>query len=127
VVDASADEGQRAALTPIVTGAAGGAPGFIRDHLIGDFRGVEYRPIVYRTQGHERAAEIPGMVSFAIEAVLSSNNNGQPFYIDNTSHPANKRLALAKAKETHVHAFGLEVEMVGNGNNGHYAPFDWKG
>ncbi len=127
VVDAAANAEQRTALTSIVTGAAGGTPGFIRDHLIGDFRGVEYKRITYSAKGHDRAAKIPGLISFVIEGVLSSNNNGEPFYIDNTSHPASKRLALAQAKETRFTAFGLEVEMVGKGNNGHFAPFDWKG
>jgi len=35
------------------------------------------------------------------------------------------RLALARSKETHIHAFGLDLDMTGKGNNGHFAPFDW--
>jgi hypothetical protein len=127
IIDESANAEQRAALTPIATGLSGGAPGFVRDHLVGEFRGVEYRPIILRAKGHERSADIPGMVSFAIEGVLSTNHSGEPYYLDNTSHPANRRLALARSTETHFHAFGLDVDLAGQGNNGYYAPFDWQG
>jgi hypothetical protein len=57
--------------------------------------------------------------------VLSRNNSGEPLYIDNTGHPANRRLALAQAKELHMHGFGLDLDMAGRGNNGHFAPFAW--
>ncbi len=43
----------------------------------------------------------------------------------NTAHPANTRLALARSAETHLHAFGLDLDMSGQGNNGHFAPFSW--
>ena len=32
----------------------------------------------------------------------------QPIYLDNTGHPANKRLALAKGTHSHLHAFGID-------------------
>ena len=67
------------------------------------------------------------MLSFEIEGVASRNRSGEPFYIDNTAHPANRRLALAQSKETHIHAFGLDMDLVGKGNNGHFAPFSWAG
>jgi hypothetical protein len=68
---------------------------------------------------------IPGLVSFEIEGVASRNRSGDPYYLDNTGHPANRRLALARSKETHVHAFGLDLDLSGRGNNGHFAPFSW--
>ena len=46
-----------------------------------------------------------------------------PIYLDNTSHPANRKVALAKSKQTHIHSFGLD--LVGKSNNGHFAPFNW--
>jgi hypothetical protein len=46
-------------------------------------------------------------------------------YLDNTAHPANRRLALARSRETHLHGFGLDLDIVGKGNNGHFAPFSW--
>ena len=125
VVDEQADDAQRQALAAIVGGEAGGPPGFIRDNLVSDFRGVEFKPIEFNLDGLKRSTVIPDIVSFEIEGVASRNRSGEPFYIDNTAHPAGRRLALARAKQMHVHGFGLDVEMVGKGNNGHFARFAW--
>ena len=76
-------------------------------------------------KGLQRSASIPGFLDFAVEGVASRNNNGEPIYLDNTAHPANRKLALAKSKETHVHSFGLDLDLVGANNNGHFAPFSW--
>src|SRR5512146_3093217 len=47
VVDEKADEAQRQALSAIAGGTAGGPPQMIRDNLVSDFRGIEYRPIEF--------------------------------------------------------------------------------
>jgi len=125
VVDDSANEMQRTALAAIVAGEAGGTPAVIRQNLVSDFRGIEFKPIEFHMDALKRAALIPDILTFEIEGVLSRNRSGEPLYIDNTGHPANRRLALARSKETHVHGFGLDLDMVGKGNNGHYAPFAW--
>ena len=125
VIDEAADAKQRAALTQLAGGEAGGTPGLIRQNLVKDFRGVDYKPITFEMAGHNRRASAPGVFAFEIDGVLSRNRSGEPFYIDNTGHPANRRLALAQAKELHVHGFGLDLDMAGHGNNGHYAPFAW--
>jgi len=125
VVDETADEAQRMALTAIVSGEAGGPPAFIRDTLVSDFRGVDYKPINVAIDGLKRAASIPDMLSYAIEGVPSKSEAGSPIMIDNTEHPANKRVALAQSSSFHVNGFGLIVDMDGVGNNGHFAPFDW--
>ena len=125
VVDESADAAQRRALAAIVCGDAGGPPGFIRQHLVSDFRGVEFKPIEFGTAGLRRSAAIPDILIFEIEGVTPRNRSTEPLYLDNTSHPANRRLALARAKETHVHGFGLDLDVIGKGNNGHFAPFAW--
>ena len=125
VVDENASEAQRTALTAIVSGEAGGTPGMIRDNLVSDFRGIEYKPISFTADGLKRIGEIPGVFSFSIEGVASRNKSGDPYYIDNTSHPANTRLALARTSSLNVSGFGLALEMNAEGNNGHYAPFSW--
>jgi hypothetical protein len=121
VVDESADVVQRAALAAIVGGEAGGVPALIRQNLVSDFRWIEFKPIEVQIGALKRSAAIPDILAFEIEGVASRNRSGDPLYIDNTAHPANRRLALARAKETHVKGFGL----IGKGNNGHYAPFAW--
>jgi hypothetical protein len=125
VVDESADAGQRTALAEIVSGTAGGPPQMIRDNLVTDFRGVEYKPIEFHVAGHNRRAAVPGLFTFEVDGVLSRNRSGEPLYIDNAGHPAGRRLALAQAKELQVHAFGLDLDLAGKGNNGHFAPFSW--
>ncbi len=125
VVDETASEAQRQALGSIVSGKVGGPPQMIRDNLVSDFRGVEFRKIDFTVDGLRRATEIPGILAFAIEGVASRNRSGEPFYIDNTAHPANRRLALARASKTEVKGFGLDLSLIGKGNNGHYAPFAW--
>jgi hypothetical protein len=125
IVDEAASEAQRRALADIVSGKAGGPPQMIRDNLVSDFRGVEFKPIAFTAEGLRRATEIPGVLAFEIEGVASRNRSGEPFYIDNTAHPANRRLALARARKTEVHGFGLSLSLQGKGNNGHYAPFAW--
>ena len=125
VIDETANADQRQALTTIVSGEAGGIPGLIRDNLVSDFRGVEYRSIEFVMDGLKRTVSIPGVLSFEIEGVASRNQSGEPFYVDNTANPANTRLALARSAETHLHAFGLDLDMSGQGNNGHFAPFSW--
>lgn len=125
VIDAGANEAQRKALAGIVSGEAGGPPQRIRDNLVKDFRGVEYKHIEFTADGLRRASEIPGVLAFEIEGVASRNGSGEPFYIDNTAHPANRRLALARSKKTELQGFGLSLALQGKGNNGHFAPFAW--
>ena len=125
VVDERADAPQRAALSAIVSGEAGGTPGMIRSTLVSDFRGVAFKPIDFRMEGLTRLVSISDVLSFEIEGVASRNRDGEPYYIDNTAHPANRRLALARAKRLNVQGFGLDLDMVGKGNNGHFAPFAW--
>lgn len=125
VVDERADPAQRDALAAILGGKAGGPLGLVHAALVSDFRGIEYKPIALTLDGVKRAASIPGIVELEIEGILSRNGSGEPYYIDNVGHPAARRLALAQAKEFCVSGFGLGVDMVGKGNNGHFAPFSW--
>ena len=69
VVDDSADDLQRAALAAIAGGEAGGTPALIRQNLVGDFRGVEFKPIEVQIDGLKRSAAIPNILSFEIEGV----------------------------------------------------------
>jgi hypothetical protein len=127
ILDERADEGQRQALGTILSGQAGGplAP-FMP--LISNFLGVEVRPISFERDGDGMrwSASVPGMLDQALQAVPGANGS-DPQYLDNTPHPASSRLALAKATRSRLHAFGLDWEDDSGRNNGHFAPFDWKG
>ena len=125
VVDAGGSEAQQARLEQIVGGEVGGPPGMIREHLVSDFRGVQRKPIEFSVDGLERAVCVPDLLGFEVAGVPSRNGSGEPVYIDNTSHPANSRLALAQSKSLWLKGFDLVLEMMGEGNNGHYAPFGW--
>jgi len=125
IVDERANDAQRQALAAIVSGEAGGPPGFIREHLVGEFRGVAFKPIEFNLDGLKRSTVIPDVLSFEIEGVTPRNRPDQSMYLDNTAHPVNRRLALARSKETHLHGFGLDLDIVGKDNNGHFAPFAW--
>jgi len=125
IVDAAANDAQRKALTRIVSGESGGPPGRIRNMLTSDFRGVEVKPITFTKDGLKRSTSIPGVLEFSIEGVASRTGNGEPIYLDNVAHSAGRRLALARSKETHIHFLGLDLDMTGKGNNGHFAPFSW--
>ncbi len=125
IVDERANEAQRKALAAIASGEAGGPPADIRDTFVSDFRGVAFRPIAFRIDGLTRSTDIADALSFTIDGVPATAAPDTPLYMDNTEHPANPRVALATARETHVHVFGLDLDMVGAGNNGHFAPFSW--
>jgi len=125
VVDHDATDVQRTALAAIVGGDAGGTPALIRQNLVSDFRGIEFKPIEVRVDALKRSAAIPDILAFEIEGVASRNRGGEPLYIDNTAHPASRRLALARSRRTQVKGFGLDLDLSGKGNNGHYAPFAW--
>ena len=125
VVDDEADPAQRQALAAIAGGEAGGPPAMIRHNLVSDFRGVAFRPIAVTIDGHTRRVAIPELASFEVAGVLSRNRSGEPYYLDNTGHPAGRRLALARATALRVHGFGLDLDLSEAGNNGHFAPFAW--
>ena len=125
LVDEQANSEQQQALTAIVSGQAGGPLANIAP-LIGEFLGVESAPIEFRREGLRRSASIPGRLEQSAEGVPGIDQ-AEPMYLDNTPHPASARLALARATGSRLHAFGLDWEDAGGGNNAHFAPFDWRG
>ena len=125
ITDERASPEQQQAIVAIVSGQAGG-PMAPLGGLIGTFAGVESRPIQFEKDGHRLAASIPEMLDEALEGMLGGNGT-EPMYVDNVPHPVNSRLALAHATRSHVHAFGIDWDNTSGRNNGHFAPFDWRG
>jgi len=125
IIDERATPDQQQAITTIASGAAGGPPAILTG-VIGKFLGVETRPIRILKSGLKRSVSIPEALDQSCEGVPSVADANQPLYIDNTMHPANSRLALARSTGSHMHAFGLHWDDTSGNNNGHFAPFHWK-
>lgn len=126
IVDARANAEQHQAISTVASGQAGGPMAALAP-LIGKFLGVEAKPIQYLRNGMKRSVSIPGVLDQAVEGVGSPVKPDEPLYIDNTLHPANARLALARAVRSHLHAFGIDWDDTSGRNNGHFAPFAWQG
>ena len=125
ITDDRAMAEQQQALLQIGSGQGGG-PMAALGPLVRTFLGTEARPIQFEQQKLHRSVTIPGVLDQAIEGVPSVISEGEPLYIDNSAHPANRRLALAKATHSHLHAFGINWDETSGKNNGHFAPFDWR-
>lgn len=125
ILDEKATPEQQQALTAIASGQAGGPPAILAG-VVGKFLGVETRPIHIKRDGLRRSVSIPKVLEQGCEAVPSVADPSQPLYVDNTMHPANKRLALAHATQSHLHAFGIDWDDESGKNNGHIAPFNWQ-
>ena len=126
IVDERATQAQRDALAAIASGQAGGPMGGLGP-LVTKFLGVEARPIIFEQEGLSRSATVPGVLDEAAVGVPSPVREGEALYLDNTLHPANSRLALAHATRSHLHGLGLSWDDDSGKNNGHFAPFDWRG
>lgn len=124
VTDARATPEQQQALVGIASGQAGGPMAALAP-LVGSVAGVEAKPIEFHRHGLQYSVSIPDMLEQAVEGVAGVNPS-EPLYVDNTIHPANPRLALAKATRTHMHAFGIDYDSHNGQNNGHFAPFNWR-
>lgn len=126
ILEERARPDQRAALERIGRGELGGVPGRLK-LLTGEFAGIEYLPIRFEKSGMSRAVKIGKALDQAIEGVPGRGDPSQPIFLDNTGHPANNRLALAKATRSHLHVFGTDWDQADGLNNGHFARFDWQG
>jgi len=125
ILDEQANSAQQQALTAIASGQAGG-PMAPLGPLIGTFLGTQARPIHFQKDGMRRSVSIPDALDQAVEGVQGAANPDEPLWIDNTLHPANARLALARAVRSHLHAFGIEWDDTSGRNNGHFASFNWR-
>ena len=124
IVDERADQGQTDAIAAIGSGAVGG-PMAVLAPLVGRMAGIEKRPIRFEANGLRIAFKAGELVDQACEGVASMADPAKPIYLDNTAHPANTRLAVAKATRSSFHAFGIDWQDSSGARNGHFAPFSW--
>jgi hypothetical protein len=126
IIDERASEQQAAAIGAIATGSAGG-PMAALGPLVGRVAGIERRPIRFEIDGLKRLVQASELVDQACEGVASASAPGQAIEVDNTAHPVNSRLSLAKATRSIMHVFGIDWEDNSGTRNGHFAPFSWAG
>ncbi len=126
IIDERASEAQVEAISAIATGAAGG-PMAALGPLVGSIAGVERRPIQFDAQGLNRSVRAGDLVDQACEGIPSVSVPDQAIAIDNTAHPVNRRLSLAKATRSLFNVFGIRWNDSTGTRNGHFAPFAWAG
>lgn len=126
IVDERATDKQTEAIGAIATGAAGGPMAALAP-LVGRVAGVEKRPISFEVDGLRYVVKAGELIDQACEGVPGPVRAGEPIYLDNTCHPVNSRLALAKATRSRFHAFGIDWDDSSGTRNGHFAPFAWAG
>jgi len=125
IVDRRASHDQQTAIARIATGQDGGPMAAVGP-LVGKILGSEVRTIAYRKTGPmSRELSVEDAVQQSVAGVAGANAS-EPLYVDNTLHPANTRLALGRASNCRVHAFGIDWEDATGRNNGHFAPFSWR-
>jgi len=126
IVDERASAAQRDAIASIASGSAGG-PMSVLSGLVAKMLGVTSAPIRFERHGNQWSVSSSGLVDMAAVAVMGVNPNAtEPLYLDNTGHPANDRIALARASKSQVSALGLSWSDVSGKNNGHFATFSWR-
>ena len=124
IIDEGADESQVEAISAIASGTAGGPMSALAP-LVGEFAGVEKRPISFEADGMKFHVTAGELIDQAIEGVPSVSREGEPIYLDNTAHPVSAKLALANATKSSFHAFGIDWDDDSGTRNGHFAPFSW--
>ena len=121
-IDQRADQRQRDALDRILSGEMGGpAERWMR--LTGNFRGVKHSPITYTVEGHTRSVSIPGVMDFNVEGIVAGRRT-EPMRLENTGHPVNPSLALARGTRSTYTDHGMTWDNTGK--NGHYSTFEWR-
>lgn len=126
IVDERANEEQTAAIAAIATGEAGGPMANLAP-LVGEVAGVEKSAIEFSGSGLNFAVKAGKLIDQKIEGIPSMADPEVAVCLDNTGHPANARLSLAKAVRSVFNAFGIQWNDSTGSRNGHFAPFSWAG
>jgi len=126
IVDGRATDQQVEAIGAIASGSAGGPMAALAP-LVSRIAGIEKRPIQFEQAGMKYSVKAGELIDQSLEGVPGPARPGEPIYLDNTCHPVNSRIALAKAHHSRFHAFGIDWDDASGTRNGHFAPFTWNG
>lgn len=124
-IDERATEAQQEALGQILSGDLGGVPGTLAP-LIGEVLGTKLVPITYEADGHNRRVEVPGIMEFVVEGIVSPET-GEVLEIDNTLHPMGTNLPITKSVKGVYDDADYDFSFDNTGKNGHYRAFSWAG
>ncbi len=124
ILDERADQRQSDAVAAIMSGSSGGPMAALAP-LVTRMAGLERRPIRFTRDGMRFDVRAGELIDQAGEGVPSVSRPGEPIYLENTSHPVNPKLALAKATRSKFHAFGIDWDDASGTRNAHFAPFRW--
>jgi len=124
IIDEKASDAQVDAVSKICSGDVGG-PMELAAALVGNFAGIERANIEINKQAMSFSVAAGALFENAAVGMANADDPNVPIFIDNTAHPANKRLALATGTKSHMHVFGIEWDDDEGGHNGHFAPFEW--
>ena len=125
VVDEQRRHGAARSAVAIVSGEAGGTPGMIRSNLVSDFRGVAFKPIEFKIEGLKRSVSSPTSCRSRSRAWRRATAAASRSISTIPRIRPAGGLRWRVPRQLHVHGFGLDLDMVGKGNNGHFAPFAW--
>ena len=120
-VDERASEEQRHALDRILSGDIGG-PMERWMALTSDFRGTKYCGITFESEGDKRRVVIPDVMDFNIQGIRAGSRR-EVMTLENTGHPVNSTLALARGTASTYSDHGMTWDNTGK--NAHFADFEW--
>ena len=125
LIDDAASDEQAEKLGQVFSGALGG-PMEALGPLVSENLGVERVPMEFSSEGLQHSLKMGDAGSVAVEDVVSFGvETGEPARITGIFHPAGSELTIAKATESNVHAFGIELANVGG--SGFSTNFAWSG
>jgi hypothetical protein len=125
VIDAAASDEQAEKLGAVFSGGMGG-PMEALAPLIGEQLGVERAAMTFSSEGVNHSLDIEGIGHVELENIVPFGvESGEPARLVGIFHPAGSDVALGKAGDTKVKAFGLEPELVGK--SGFSTEFAWSG
>jgi hypothetical protein len=106
IIDERATDKQAEAIGAIASGSAGGPMAALAP-LVGRIAGIEKRPIKFEQSGMRYAVTAGELIDQSLEGVPGLARPGEPIYLDNTCHPVNAKLALAKAHHSKFPLHGM--------------------
>ena len=125
LIDAAASDEQADKLGQVFSGALGG-PMEALGPLVSENLGVERVPMEFSSEGLQHSLTMGDAGSVAVENVVPFGvETGEPGRLTGIFHPAGSELTIAKATESDVHAFGIELANVDGSGFSH--KFAWSG